>query len=505
MQSGRQQALLEQAEDQGDDRDGQAERVHGPGAAGGDRHDPPGRQGGRQGGAPEADREHEDGEVERERGALRGHLTERAEAARGRGQDQEQHDDVGRAVGDRGGDPAGRGRVRFGRIARGEVREPDAQQPADRQRAGQRERQERAGAPAGQRLRAGARRAEPRDRAPVRALEIGLRPGPGLGPPGRRRGRQERALQARLLAAQEIADQLAGADPDPGGAMQPRLRLGELAAELGAQRGDLRLLRRRPGRGRRAEARLLLLDRGERLLRALLGQAGRIEDAAQGAGEVLVGQLIEVAALRQLLFRGIERGLPGRRQALERAGLIGLRRCGARRDRRQQQQRHHGGQDEGTHFRRAPPIDFRRSFGRADAARREPFEIPPYPMLQPAGRGSYVNRRGFPMAHRRGAALDVACPLEMRVRYGANCTEPRTMEWRHRISTDPAVCHGLACIKGTRIPVAVVLDNLAAGLSADEIVASYPPLVLDDVRAATAYAADLARERIVEIVEIGAA
>ena len=42
------------------------------------------------------------------------------------------------------------------------------------------------------------------------------------------------------------------------------------------------------------------------------------------------------------------------------------------------------------------------------------------------------------------------------------------MGWRERISSDPAVCHGLACIKGTRIPVAVVLDNLAAGLSADD-------------------------------------
>jgi uncharacterized protein (DUF433 family) len=73
------------------------------------------------------------------------------------------------------------------------------------------------------------------------------------------------------------------------------------------------------------------------------------------------------------------------------------------------------------------------------------------------------------------------------------------MEWRKRISTDPAVCHGQACIKGTRIPVAVVLDNLAVGLSAEEIVASYPPLRVDDVRAATAYAAELARERIVEI------
>jgi uncharacterized protein (DUF433 family) len=79
------------------------------------------------------------------------------------------------------------------------------------------------------------------------------------------------------------------------------------------------------------------------------------------------------------------------------------------------------------------------------------------------------------------------------------------MEWRERISIDPAVCHGQACIKGTRIPVAVVLDNLAAGLSPEEIVASYPPLRVDDVRAATAYAAELARERVVEIGQRGMA
>ena len=69
------------------------------------------------------------------------------------------------------------------------------------------------------------------------------------------------------------------------------------------------------------------------------------------------------------------------------------------------------------------------------------------------------------------------------------------MEWRERISIDPAVCHGQARIEGPRIPVAVVLDNLNAGLSAEGIVASYPPLGVEDVRAATAYAADLARER----------
>jgi uncharacterized protein (DUF433 family) len=79
------------------------------------------------------------------------------------------------------------------------------------------------------------------------------------------------------------------------------------------------------------------------------------------------------------------------------------------------------------------------------------------------------------------------------------------MEWRERISVDPGVCHGQACIRGTRIPVAVVLDNLAAGLSAEEIVASYPSLQVDDVRAATAYAAELARERIVELGQRGVA
>ena len=71
------------------------------------------------------------------------------------------------------------------------------------------------------------------------------------------------------------------------------------------------------------------------------------------------------------------------------------------------------------------------------------------------------------------------------------------MDWRTRISTDPAVCHGQACIKGTRIMASVVLDNLAAGQSPDEIVRLYPTLRREDVTAAMAYAAELARERIV--------
>ncbi len=73
------------------------------------------------------------------------------------------------------------------------------------------------------------------------------------------------------------------------------------------------------------------------------------------------------------------------------------------------------------------------------------------------------------------------------------------MNWRERITVDPAVCHGQACIKGTRVPVAVVLDNLADGVPVDELVKSYPTLVPEDVSAAMAYAAELARERLVRL------
>ena len=71
------------------------------------------------------------------------------------------------------------------------------------------------------------------------------------------------------------------------------------------------------------------------------------------------------------------------------------------------------------------------------------------------------------------------------------------MKWQEFITVDPAVCHGRACIKGTRIMVSVVLDNLAAGLTADEIVLSYPSLNHEAVQAAIAYAAELGRERMV--------
>jgi uncharacterized protein (DUF433 family) len=73
------------------------------------------------------------------------------------------------------------------------------------------------------------------------------------------------------------------------------------------------------------------------------------------------------------------------------------------------------------------------------------------------------------------------------------------MDWRERIAIDPKICHGKACIKGTRVMVASILDNLAEGISRDEILKSFPSLSAEDIQAAVAYAAELARERIVPI------
>ena len=66
--------------------------------------------------------------------------------------------------------------------------------------------------------------------------------------------------------------------------------------------------------------------------------------------------------------------------------------------------------------------------------------------------------------------------------------------WQSRITTDPQVCHGKPCIRGTRIMVSVVLDNLSDGLTASEIVEEYPALTGGDVQAALGYASELARE-----------
>ena len=65
-----------------------------------------------------------------------------------------------------------------------------------------------------------------------------------------------------------------------------------------------------------------------------------------------------------------------------------------------------------------------------------------------------------------------------------------------RVSVDPKVCGGKPCIRGTRIYIAIILDGLAEGLTPEQLLDHYPQLTLDDIHAALAYAAELARENV---------
>ncbi|MDI7267133.1 MAG: DUF433 domain-containing protein [Myxococcota bacterium] len=68
-----------------------------------------------------------------------------------------------------------------------------------------------------------------------------------------------------------------------------------------------------------------------------------------------------------------------------------------------------------------------------------------------------------------------------------------------RIVVDPAVCFGRPVIRGTRIWVSLVIENLAEGASEADLLEAYPQLAAEDVRAALAYAAEVTRERILPL------
>lgn len=63
------------------------------------------------------------------------------------------------------------------------------------------------------------------------------------------------------------------------------------------------------------------------------------------------------------------------------------------------------------------------------------------------------------------------------------------MNWKERISFNPEICHGKACIKGTRVLISVILDNLAEGSTEEEILKEYPSLQKGDIFAALQYVA----------------
>lgn len=68
-----------------------------------------------------------------------------------------------------------------------------------------------------------------------------------------------------------------------------------------------------------------------------------------------------------------------------------------------------------------------------------------------------------------------------------------------RISIDPNICHGQACIKGTRIPVHQIVAMLANGDTVDDLLSEYPSLSREDIMASLAYAASLAEEEVTPI------
>ena len=66
-----------------------------------------------------------------------------------------------------------------------------------------------------------------------------------------------------------------------------------------------------------------------------------------------------------------------------------------------------------------------------------------------------------------------------------------------RISIDPNICHGQACVKGTRIPVHQIVAMLANGDTIEDLLSEYPSLSREDIMAGLAYAADLAEEQVI--------
>ena len=73
------------------------------------------------------------------------------------------------------------------------------------------------------------------------------------------------------------------------------------------------------------------------------------------------------------------------------------------------------------------------------------------------------------------------------------------MDWTEHISSNADICHGKPCIRGTRIMVSVILDNLADDVDEATILKNYPSLKRDDIKAAIGYAAELAKERFISL------
>jgi uncharacterized protein (DUF433 family) len=70
------------------------------------------------------------------------------------------------------------------------------------------------------------------------------------------------------------------------------------------------------------------------------------------------------------------------------------------------------------------------------------------------------------------------------------------INWQKYIAIDPDIHHGEPCIKGTRVPVSIIVGSMADGMTFDEILEAYPQLKRESIQAALAYAAEVVRQDV---------
>ena len=73
------------------------------------------------------------------------------------------------------------------------------------------------------------------------------------------------------------------------------------------------------------------------------------------------------------------------------------------------------------------------------------------------------------------------------------------MTWKNLLSSDPQICGGQVCIKGTRVMISVILDNLAEGHSVEDILENYPTLTKEGILAAIKYASEITKDEVMPI------
>ena len=73
----------------------------------------------------------------------------------------------------------------------------------------------------------------------------------------------------------------------------------------------------------------------------------------------------------------------------------------------------------------------------------------------------------------------------------------KRIDWKNKIVIDPEIHHGTPCIKGTRIPVSIIINSFADGMTVNDIMQEYPQLKNEDIYASLSYAADAVQHELI--------